>query len=272
MAGTTPNLGLYLPGGGSTGEWTPDEVADVDPINQNFQKIDQFAGSVGNQTTRNQQFTGPAGAISGVTGMKLGDEYQDSDTQDKRRWRFNGVAWRPYEFGVSIIRPTTVVNGFHQNEGHTTFSGQTTVSLNGVFASYFREYEIQFEAHRSTPGAVIQLRMRAAGVDASTSVYHYRRAGTLGAGYVEATNAAVNRFEFSIGDKIHQITSVRITDAEANAFTRIYNGVTYDTDDSVFGQTFNVTGEHRLQAVYDGFTLFVSAGTIAGEIRVLGLA
>lgn len=44
MGQTTPNLGLYKPGGGSTGVITPDEAVDIDKINDNFDKIDDFAG------------------------------------------------------------------------------------------------------------------------------------------------------------------------------------------------------------------------------------
>jgi hypothetical protein len=44
MAGNTgAPLNLYLPGGGSTGVWTPDEVADIDRVNQNFVDINEWA-------------------------------------------------------------------------------------------------------------------------------------------------------------------------------------------------------------------------------------
>lgn len=45
MAQTTSRLGLYLPGGGSTGTNTPDEAADIDKINDNMSKIDAAAGA-----------------------------------------------------------------------------------------------------------------------------------------------------------------------------------------------------------------------------------
>jgi hypothetical protein len=43
MPGNTPELDLYLPGGGSTGLFGVDETADVDRLNENFQKIDDHA-------------------------------------------------------------------------------------------------------------------------------------------------------------------------------------------------------------------------------------
>lgn len=46
MPASTPFLGLYKPGGGSTGVITPDEVADIDRLNQNFDLIDTWAAGL----------------------------------------------------------------------------------------------------------------------------------------------------------------------------------------------------------------------------------
>lgn len=43
MSAFTPFLNLYKPGGGSSGTITPDEVADVDRLNADFDIIDAFA-------------------------------------------------------------------------------------------------------------------------------------------------------------------------------------------------------------------------------------
>lgn len=45
MATTTPRLGLYKPGGGSTGLITPDEAVDIDKINGNMDIIDAAMGA-----------------------------------------------------------------------------------------------------------------------------------------------------------------------------------------------------------------------------------
>ena len=46
MGAFTSFLNLYKPGGGSTGNITPDEVADIDKLNLNFDAIDAFASSI----------------------------------------------------------------------------------------------------------------------------------------------------------------------------------------------------------------------------------
>lgn len=164
MAGTTPNLGLYLPGGGSTGTWTPDEVADIDPLNQNFVKLDQFAGTVGVQTNRNQQFYGPASAISSVNGMKLGDEYQESDG-NKVLWRYDGTNWLTNIGGLYLIRPSSVVNGVVEADGSVSVNpSASTLSLNGIFTSRFRNYRILADITFSADSG-LTTRMRTGGVD-----------------------------------------------------------------------------------------------------------
>lgn len=96
MPAFTPFLNLYKPGGGSTGLITPDEVVDVDRLNQDFDIIDTFAAGWGQAANRNHQFYGPAAALGAVAGMKLGDEYQETDG-DKRVFRYDGATWKLWD-------------------------------------------------------------------------------------------------------------------------------------------------------------------------------
>ena len=50
MPASTPFLGLYKPGGGSTGLITPDEVVDIDRLNTNSDLIDAFAATITTRT------------------------------------------------------------------------------------------------------------------------------------------------------------------------------------------------------------------------------
>ena len=52
MGSNTPKLGLYKPGGGSTGLNGTDEVVDVDLINQNFDLIDSYASATDTKVNR----------------------------------------------------------------------------------------------------------------------------------------------------------------------------------------------------------------------------
>jgi hypothetical protein len=173
MAGTTPNLGMYLPGGGSTGTYTPDEVADIDPLNQNFVKLDTFAGTVGNQTNRNQQYYGPAAAITNVTGQKLGDEYQESDG-NKRLWRYDGSNWASQESGLIRIRPNSVTQGSISPSGTVIVAAPDSqrVNIDGVFDfTKYRRYRILHNFRKNSPTSMSTWLYRDATTDLNGASY-----------------------------------------------------------------------------------------------------
>lgn len=79
MPAFTSRLSLYKPGGGSTGTILPDEVADIDQINANFDKIDAVVGARNYTST-----TRPATPFSGQI-------IYETDTQFLKQW--SGSAW-----------------------------------------------------------------------------------------------------------------------------------------------------------------------------------
>lgn len=111
MPAFTSFLNLYKPGGGSSGAIVPDEVADIDRLNANFDAIDAFAASWGLATSKNQGFVGLAADRGAVTGMKRGDTYQETDG-DFDRYVYDGSAWKNHSpVSLSITSTTSVVNG-----------------------------------------------------------------------------------------------------------------------------------------------------------------
>ena len=81
MGSNTSKLGLYLPGGGSTGLITPDEPADIDKINDNMSKIDADAGAfVCTSSTR------PSSPYNGKI-------IYETDTKNTRVWRSATSTW-----------------------------------------------------------------------------------------------------------------------------------------------------------------------------------
>ena len=111
MPAFTSFLNLYKPGGGSTGAIAPDEVADIDRLNANFDAIDAFAASWGLATSKNQGFVGLAADRGAVTGMKRGDTYQETDG-DFDRYAYDGSNWKNRsQVSLSITSTTSVTNG-----------------------------------------------------------------------------------------------------------------------------------------------------------------
>lgn len=272
MAGTTPNLGLYLAGGGSTGTWTPDEVADVDAaVNQNLVDIDTWAGLVGQPTVnRSINYYGPAASIGSVSPPpKDGDTYQESDGH-KILWKRVGGVWVMNVNGAYLIRPTSVGGATISSDGTIEATGAAAININGIFSSRFRDVEIFWSLNRTVSGTPIQMRMRNAGADDAAANYHWRRAGTAGDGYAEGTVGPVNSFDFSVTGYVQQKGHIRLQGADLADITRIYSGEFFDTNGVSFSQTHTFVGEHRVTSPRDGCSLFVGSGTISGRILVIG--
>lgn len=109
MADFTPHLNLYKPGGGSTGTITPDEVVDIDRVNQNMDVIDTAVEVLDDfrvaQNERNQQYRGVAANIGSVSGMVIGDTYRETDG-DFRQLRFDGTNWQLWQQGKKSFTPS----------------------------------------------------------------------------------------------------------------------------------------------------------------------
>lgn len=79
MPAFTENLNLYLPGGGSLGIGGADENADIDKLNQNFQKIDDWSEEVDGRTVIATNEDIDAGTsttkLVTVSGLKRGSPY-----------------------------------------------------------------------------------------------------------------------------------------------------------------------------------------------------
>ena len=101
MPAFTSFLNLYKPGGGSSGLITPDEVVDIDRLNSNSDLIDTYAAGWGQPSARNHQFYGPVSGMAGVTGMKRGDTYKESDGNFKL-WEYNGSSWVVQDTGWTL--------------------------------------------------------------------------------------------------------------------------------------------------------------------------
>lgn len=83
MGVNTTRVGLYKPGGGSSGIITPDEAADIDKINENSDRIDAVIGAPPFASTNL-----PSGAVR-FDGMII----LESDTQLLKVFKQDGTEW-----------------------------------------------------------------------------------------------------------------------------------------------------------------------------------
>ena len=88
-------------------------------------------------------------------------------------------------FGLVLIKPSSVVNGTDNGKGTVSFSGASSVSLNGVFSSTYKNYRISFDNITMPTGAGatdLLLRLRAGGSNTTTNY--------TGAGFYMTHNSA----------------------------------------------------------------------------------
>jgi hypothetical protein len=155
----------------------------------------------------------------------------------------------------------------------TTFSGATSISLNSVFTSTYANYVIEtnFTSSGSTD-QMMSMRLRASGTDATGADYIFD--GT------RAYPSSVTYFGGSLSSfQLHNISSVNANNA-SHVFTLFNPAVANRTQIHSKGHGYtsvsfgtnsiHMSGSHGLSTAYDGFTLFVTSGNIAGTVKIYG--
>lgn len=181
-------------------------------------------------------------------------------------------AWTAGE-PAELIKPTSIdysgTSATLGTNGQVTFSGVTSLSLNGVFSADFDNYVVSVRGTSST-NTNLFYRLRASGSDADGSNYTVQElvaesTAVSAARYTSQTRA--NNFLFGpslqngnglyfYGPFLAQPTASRVVSVGESGGARIIE--------------YAVT--HSLSTSYDGFTfLTTSAVTVTGALQVYGL-
>lgn len=99
-----------------------------------------------------RQFYGPAASIGSVTGMKLGDTYQESNS-NKILWKYDGANWVTNENGMFLIRPSSVSGtgiSIASSGGVVGTSVSGTLDIMGIFSSRFDDYLIKLRYEKAS--------------------------------------------------------------------------------------------------------------------------
>lgn len=181
----------------------------------------------------------------------------------------------PTIVGLAPATPTSIANSGGSaslTDNTVTFSGVTSVSLNGCFTATFTHYRAVMRLNApSSANTVADLRMRASGTDATAGNYQY------GIAYIARTTGAASS---TTGNNA---TSMRVLGGyNAETVSDVFFGtpqLAVATTISLQGVFANNTdifsmegaGIHQVATAYDGLTLFVSSGSsISGTISIFG--
>jgi hypothetical protein len=172
--------------------------------------------------------------------------------------------------GLWKIKPTSVSSGSTiEAGGDVSFATQSTISLNGVFTSDFRDYVINLDFETGSTSANAQLRLRTGGSDNNSNLYAYvlQSLRSLDANVQSAfgrtqnialiQNPAnlINTFNYTI--TMNRPFETKKTTWKLDASNDIGNFITG-------GGSFNDTTS------FDGFSIIASAGNYTGVISVYG--
>lgn len=254
MATTSPD-NIWTPDAGDDYALTTDLAAMADTVQ------DALNGRSGIRSG-----TGTPAVLPGDT---LGDTYVDT-TSGFTYW-FNGTTWLFNSPGLNPMVPTSVT-GATASGPRITFAAASTVNLNGVFTSRFRNYHIKMTFTSSTQ-ARAGLRLRVGGVTASGAAdyknhYIFNSSDTaLSTSYEQVSNwntAAGLGTRYSGDVELFNPQRAQATDILAR-------GVTI-ANPAISALSTTLAGQHLLATAYDGLAIVASAGTLTGELTVYGLA
>jgi hypothetical protein len=236
-------------------------------------------------------FAGTAARGSAIgTALSEGMVSYMNDTDNLEVYRAIGTAapgWNPVAFrseveslpvsGLVPIVPTTVTvasgSATTNTLGRVTFTGSTSVSLDGVFTSSYANYKIIIKFSGNTDNTGLNMRWRAAGSDITASNYFsggwYGNAASNANGYWSWSNAA----QMDIG------RSINITDQRCLAILDVLDPQeTKTTSHSLqwFGQNAGgplgglTNGMYGATTSMNGFKIYPGAGNITGTVQVFG--
>ena len=171
--------------------------------------------------------------------------------------------------GLTTSAPTSIANvgGTATATGaQVSFTGVTSVSLNGVFVTGAANYRIILTHTRSASG-VTNIRLRTTGTDNANANYDnsYLYGGTASAN--KSSNAQTS---------FNQLDSGAANDNGSYTFDEMQPFIAAPTG-IVGGREFIFSGAHycaiyagrfTASTSFDGFSLISSAGTITGTVRV----
>ena len=202
--------------------------------------------------------------IFAYTAFTVANAYTKSET--------DGVA--AAAAGLRMVVPTSVAVGSGSGSvdaiGNITFSGASSISINGCFSSTYDHYKMIITIDSISAANALQGRLRASGTDLSTTVYKrwyflVRNAGTSGFG--SDTNNVIYLNDYGTSRK--DAFAVEIYNPFRTANQKYFTILDAQTESSGQGWSSSRVQVDNTTS-YDGFSIIPSTGTVTGTIRVYG--
>ena len=227
--------------------------------------ISQASGNAGLNPGIYTSSTRPASPADGLV-------ISETDTDSLKV--YNGTSWIGVGGLVPVI-PTSVAVGSGSATasalGQVTFTGASSVSLNGVFSSAYTNYRIMYSRDSGSATAYQMYRIRSGGTDLSSASYSMasylvRSEGTSNVDTVStsATNAIIGYANSGQGCA-----------SQLDIFSPFLARVTINTglfhfEDSTAVRLVHFGAQVNNTSSYDGISIYQNTGTATGTISVYG--
>lgn len=175
--------------------------------------------------------------------------------------------------GLTLITPTSTANSggsVSASGGSITFTGVTSVSLNGVFTSTYTNYLLIVDSIIGSALNDIRLRMRSSGTDTSTNYEQM----VFTKPYATGVSAPVSYGTSIVSGPQWYIGDTNTTDKLSSNF--IISSPQLTTDTTFTGSALsrdtynNMGGILQDSTSYDGLSLIIGGGNFNGVVRVYG--
>lgn len=220
--------------------------------------------------------TAPSGAVKGDMWYRTSDGTTyvyvvDSDTS---QWVEIRSEISTTQVGLIPIIPTSIAVGSGSGSvaanGTITFTGATSISINGCFTNAYKNYRIMYVNEGGSTGAQVFFRYRASGTDNSGSAYYYGGNYGTWTGSTGARNGqnATSMYLTWIGNSTASYG--RATIDVSNPYQA---RATWHSLQNGYYDTSTLAGEHHsgmfsVEASFDGFTFLAGSGNFSGTIKI----
>lgn len=176
--------------------------------------------------------------------------------------------------GLNIVTPTSIANtggSAVRSGGQVTFTGVSSISLNGIFSATYDNYRLIFDSV-SASGSAAQLtaQFRTAGTPYSGS-QHFRytlygsNSSVVAANWVAATTSVFFGSSADVAGKTIVDIIQPFSSSRKTAFDGSYQGAGSTTSDWGWTNGFvNVTNS------FDGIGITIASGSMTGIVRCYG--
>ena len=179
-----------------------------------------------------------------------------------------------YQPGLVLLTPTSAVNGTVSATGAVTFTGATSVSLNGVFSNAYENYKIILKVRSSAAFLHVNVRFRASGSDESSANYQGRTLVWGNDGGFSSESRVNDTSMLAVWNQGLKNSLVPLDIGSPNLSETtsmvgsVMNGYIGDDTNMITSLT---GGLLRTTTVYDGLTFLINPSyNMTGTVRVYG--